>query len=104
MDCHENKEYQFWFGVAVLLALVSFAFFSCGVLVGVKLASSCKIAGLSNEQEALVKYFKNNCECAVYFCRSTPSCFHVQPACGAASNLKPVKLCSFCFSKLKKDK
>jgi hypothetical protein len=88
--------------VAALLAVVMFAVFSCGLLIGMKLAWNLKPAGLTNEQEALVKHFGENS--FVYFCKSTPSCFHVQPACGGTSNLKPVNLCSFCFTKLKKNK
>ena len=92
---------MFWYGIAVLIAAVVFAGFSFGVWVGYRFACGMKTAGLSNEQEALVKYFH---EASVVYCsKKTPGAFHLKPAC-AGVDLKPLQLCSHCFSQMEKHK
>ena len=95
------EESLFWCGVASLFAAVLFAGFSFGVWVGWRLACSVKTAGLSNEQEALVKYFHT--ATAIYCSKKCPGAFHVNPVC-AGFDLKPLELCSHCFKQMKKHK
>ena len=95
------EDFLFWYGVAAFLAAVLFAGFSCGVWVGYKFAWSMKTAGLSNEQEALLKYFHSATE--VYCTKKSPGAFHVNPACGGF-DLMPMQLCSHCFKQMKKHK
>lgn len=95
---------MFWVGVAALFAAIAFAVFSFGALVGYKFASGMKhmkTAGLTNEQEALVKYFHAANE--VYCSKKSPGAFHLQPVC-AGVPLKPMQLCSNCFLQMKKHK
>jgi hypothetical protein len=91
----------FWYGIAALFTAVLFAGFSVGVLVGYKLACGLKTAGLSNEQEALVKYFHSATD--IYCSKKSPGAFHVNPVCGVF-DLKPLQLCGHCFRQMKKHK
>jgi len=96
------EESLFWAGVAAVMAALAFAVFSFGVLVGYKFAfgmKHMKTAGLTNEQEALVKYFHAATE--VYCSKKSPGAFHLQPIC-AGVDMKPIQFCSHCLLKLKK--
>jgi len=95
------EESLFWPAVAALFAAVLFAAFSCGALVGYRFACSIKSAGLSTEQETLVKYFHTGT--AIYCSKKSPGAFHVNPVC-AGIDLKPLEFCSFCFKQLKKQR
>ena len=93
-----------WVGVAALLAALGFAVFSFGVLVGYKFACGMKhmkTAGLTNEQEALVKCFHAATE--VYCSKKSPGAFNLQPVC-AGVPLKPMQFCGNCFLQMKKQK
>ena len=73
---------MFWAGVAALMAAIAFAVFSFGVLVGYNFACGMKrmkTAGLTNEQDVLVKYFHAANE--VYCSKKSPGAFHLQPVC-----------------------
>ncbi len=95
---------MFWAGVAALMAAIAFAVFSFGVLVGYKFACGMKrmkTAGLTTEQDVLVKYFHAASE--VYCSKKSPGAFHLQPFC-AGVDLKPMQFCGHCFLKMKKQK
>ena len=93
------EEAYVWVAVAAIFAAVLFAVFSFGVAVGYRLACGLKTAGLSNEQEALVKHFHEAAE--VYCSKKSPGAFHVNPVC-AGVDLKPLQLCTHCFKQMKK--
>ena len=95
------EESLLWCGIAALFAAVLFAVFSVGMWAGYRLANGMKTAGLSNEQEALVKYFHAATE--IYCSKKSPGAFHVNPVCGGI-DLKPLQLCEHCFRQMKKHK